>query len=121
MKIYFVEQTDMYSATSIVDWEAYTTEAQAGAVEKSMRENPLYERGYSFMVQEITVKYSHRNGERLWPEIEGAFWVEHFDRKFHAEEFFISELTGKLTCFDFQYLPSNAKVYGPIPLPTEEN
>lgn len=61
--------------------------------------------------------YLHRNGERQWPEIEGAFWVEHFDGKFHAKEFFISEFNGKITCSDFQYLPSKARVYGPIPQP----
>lgn len=119
MEIFYVEQTDLDDETTILNRQLFFTEQEANDLEsKERKEFPDLEKiGYRYIVQEAQIKFSERNGERIWPTTEGTYWVEHYDKKFHAKEFFYSDIAGKIVCIDQQYLPTRPKIYGPIPTP----
>jgi hypothetical protein len=73
-KIFFVERADHYGERGLANGVAYYSEDRANEVAAKLSEK-LY-RSYVFMVQELEVKYSHRNGETDDPEVDGWYWVE---------------------------------------------
>ncbi len=75
MKIFFVETTDMYREISF-GRVAYADESEANRVaEEGQTKHGAI--GYSYMVQELPVNYSHRNGETVSPKVDGWYWVEY--------------------------------------------
>lgn len=76
MKIFFVEEIDMYHSRSIVRGQGFFTEQEAEQLEETAK-NRLADSaivGYSYMVEELEVRYSHRNGESQPPRIKGYYW-----------------------------------------------
>lgn len=120
MKIYFIEETDMYGDKSC-GMTAYCDEQEANQIEKKLREERSY--GYSYMVQELEVKFSHRNGEKEPPTQEGFFWV----KEPHDEEpvpvllrqykgYLAAIVIGNEIEYDLEEFP-DALWWGPIPTP----
>lgn len=73
-KVYFIESTDMYEDIGYCGGVGYFSEEEANRVEKEKAEHRFI--GYSYMVHELNVKYSHRNGESDLPTEMGYYWIE---------------------------------------------
>lgn len=104
VKIFYVEATDPYRETSVVGSQGFFDESQADALEKERAEKfPI---NYSYMVQEIYVSYSHRNGETDDPEVDGWYFLE-----------WCGQWTIEQNPCQNPYNEPLIKYYGPIPMP----
>lgn len=103
-KIYFVEETDMYRDVSYGQL-AYTSEAEADqvAAQKTKEHGNI---GYSYMIQELELRYSHRNGETEDTEVDGYYFVE-----------WLGQFTIRQNPCQSQYSQPLECYYGPIPFP----
>ena len=74
IKIFYVEEIDPYESRGVAGGYGFFDEEQANKLEAKLEQ----ERGkiYSFFVQEIPVKFSHRNGETQEPTVEGFYFVK---------------------------------------------
>jgi len=105
MKIYFIDQTDMYGDHSC-GYVAYASEAEADQVVKE-REQQNGGIGYSYMTQELELLYSHRNGETVSPTVDGWYFVEYLGT--------ITVVRNPVQ--DTDTTLAREKYYGPIPEP----